>query len=111
MILKRNVIVVDLSSENTKKILIVGNGFDLSLNLKTKYSDFMLWLIKSYWGDYLEFKKVLEQNYTEDIENLYYLLDFFYFDIQLLKSNITNGQVSDTKIINLYGSSCITMGK
>lgn len=30
----------------TKKLFIVGNGLDLSLGLKTRYSDFIIWYIK-----------------------------------------------------------------
>ncbi|REE08339.1 abortive infection AbiH-like protein [Winogradskyella pacifica] len=29
------------------KLFLVGNGFDLALNLKTKYSDFLFWLLKT----------------------------------------------------------------
>ncbi len=28
------------------RLVLIGNGFDLSLNLKTRYSDFLLWLLK-----------------------------------------------------------------
>lgn len=28
------------------RLVLVGNGFDLSLNLKTRYSDFLLWILK-----------------------------------------------------------------
>lgn len=30
------------------KLFLIGNGFDLALNLKTSYTDFLLWLIKKY---------------------------------------------------------------
>ncbi|CAM3775874.1 hypothetical protein FSS13T_15730 [Flavobacterium saliperosum S13] len=36
------------------KIFLIGNGFDLALGLKTKYSDFLLWLIKKYIIDAIE---------------------------------------------------------
>jgi hypothetical protein len=28
------------------RLVLIGNGFDLSMNLKTRYSDFLLWLLK-----------------------------------------------------------------
>ena len=35
------------------KLILVGNGFDLALGLKTKYEDFLLWLLKKQIGDAL----------------------------------------------------------
>jgi hypothetical protein len=42
-------------SKDTKKIIktinklfLIGNGFDLALGLDTRYSDFLLWLVKKY---------------------------------------------------------------
>lgn len=31
---------------NVNRLFLIGNGFDLSLGLKTKYTDFLLWLLK-----------------------------------------------------------------
>lgn len=33
-------------SGKTNRLFLIGNGFDISLGLKTKYTDFLLWLIK-----------------------------------------------------------------
>jgi len=46
--------------ENSKinKLIIIGNGFDLSLGLKTSYKDFLLWLLQKY------IKKAYEQKYA-----------------------------------------------
>lgn len=32
------------------RLVLVGNGFDLALGLKTRYSDFILWLLKKYFS-------------------------------------------------------------
>jgi len=48
--------------ENVKKVtqfnrlVLIGNGFDLALGLKTGYSDFLLWLLKKYLLQTLEEK-------------------------------------------------------
>lgn len=41
---------IKLKPETIKinKLFLIGNGFDLALGLKTKYSDFLLWLLKKY---------------------------------------------------------------
>lgn len=43
---------IEFSYENEaskcKNVLLVGNGFDLALGQKTKYSDFLLYLILIY---------------------------------------------------------------
>ena len=35
-------------SGKTNKLFLIGNGFDISLGLKTKYTDFLLWLLKKH---------------------------------------------------------------
>ena len=35
-----------LEKVTINRLFLIGNGFDLSLGLKTKYSDFLLWLLK-----------------------------------------------------------------
>jgi hypothetical protein len=35
-----------LEKVTLNRLFLIGNGFDLSLGLKTKYSDFLLWLLK-----------------------------------------------------------------
>lgn len=35
-----------LEKVNVNRLFLIGNGFDLSLGLKTKYTDFLLWLLK-----------------------------------------------------------------
>ena len=41
------------------KLILIGNGFDLSLGLKTSYKDFLLWFLKS------EVKKAIENGRRE----------------------------------------------
>jgi hypothetical protein len=36
-----------MEGNNINKLVVIGNGFDLSLGLKTKYQDFLLWLFES----------------------------------------------------------------
>ena len=35
-------------SGKTNRLFLIGNGFDISLGLKTKYTDFLLWLLKKH---------------------------------------------------------------
>ncbi|OXA82538.1 Bacteriophage abortive infection AbiH [Flavobacterium aquidurense] len=35
------------------KLFLIGNGFDLALNLKTSYNDFLLWLLKKNFNEAL----------------------------------------------------------
>lgn len=39
------------------KLIIIGNGFDLSLGLKTSYQDFLLWLLQKYIMKAYEYNK------------------------------------------------------
>ena len=49
-----------------KKVVILGNGFDLSSGLKSKYSDFFLKELTKNWSllnrAFLHFKEELPQN-------------------------------------------------
>lgn len=36
--------------QNTNKLVIIGNGFDLAHGLKTRYSDFLLWYLEEAMG-------------------------------------------------------------
>ncbi|MCH4551983.1 AbiH family protein [Aestuariibaculum lutulentum] len=47
---------LDLSKKilQVNKLILIGNGFDLALGLKTKYEDFLLWLLKKYIVQALE---------------------------------------------------------
>lgn len=69
-----------------EKILILGNGFDLDLGMKTKYSDFMnskIWenakkkddVLSYKIIDYIEKKSKLENWFDVEAELLYYALD------------------------------------
>jgi hypothetical protein len=35
-----------MEKNHVNKLIIIGNGFDLALGLKTKYEDFILWILK-----------------------------------------------------------------
>jgi hypothetical protein len=56
----------DLNKENT--IIITGNGFDLQCGLKSHYSDFFDWCIKSVTN--FEYLKSISSTYTQDYENV-----------------------------------------
>ena len=55
------------------KLLVIGNGFDLALGLKTSYLDFMRWLKNEHYMDdaylYRYLSSKLNQKRWIDIEN------------------------------------------
>ena len=66
--------------------ILVGNGFDLNLNLKTQYTDF----IKDYCKYYNE-KEVIVRDNSEMQEVLYELYDNDVFEVK-----------NEEKIIELF---------
>ncbi|UAM97020.1 IS3 family transposase [Polaribacter litorisediminis] len=46
------------------KLILIGNGFDLALGLKTSYNDFLFWLLKS------EVLKRFDYQYFGEIEQI-----------------------------------------
>lgn len=48
---------INKTFKTINKLFLIGNGFDLALGLESKYSDFLLWLVKKY------IKKCLEEEY------------------------------------------------
>lgn len=42
----QNIKLPTAKSGKTNRLFLIGNGFDISLGLKTKYTDFLLWLLK-----------------------------------------------------------------
>lgn len=78
---------IEFSYENEaskcKNVLLVGNGFDLALGQKTKYSDFLLYLILIYSvyialdePDELDIKKINIEDIEKGFES-YPDLNFF----------------------------------
>ena len=55
------------------KLLVIGNGFDLALGLKTSYLDFMRWLKNEHYMDYAYLYRYLSSELNQkrwiDIEN------------------------------------------
>lgn len=69
---------IEFSYENEaskcKNVLLVGNGFDLALGQKTKYSDFLLYLILIYSvyialdePDELDIKRSISKTLKKDL--------------------------------------------
>lgn len=84
------------------KLFIIGNGFDLSLGLKTKYEDFLLWLVKR------EIQNVFEKigsKFDDVSENKLFSVNLHY---GLKKYEDLFGDVSDFNTlksrINYYNS-------
>jgi len=48
------------------KLVIVGNGFDLALGLKTKYEDFLFWYFKNFIVESLKQKQVVRDRNGND---------------------------------------------
>jgi hypothetical protein len=44
----------ELKNVKINRLFLIGNGFDLSLGLKTKYTDFLLWLLKKQVAEALK---------------------------------------------------------
>lgn len=55
------------------KLFLIGNGFDLALNLKTSYNDFLLWLLKKYVKEALNSSIVFapSEKYKGDYSELF----------------------------------------
>lgn len=39
---------IDIFTKKINKLFLIGNGFDLALGMNTRYSDFLIWLVKKY---------------------------------------------------------------
>jgi hypothetical protein len=65
------------------KLILIGNGFDLALDLKTSYNDFLFWLLKSEVLKALESfpQKVTNEKYTKynDFLRQHDLISFYGF--------------------------------
>ena len=67
------------------KLLVIGNGFDLALGLKTSYLDFMRWLKNEHYMDDAYLYKYLSSKFYQqrwiDIENELRQYSLSFFDI------------------------------
>lgn len=65
------------------KLILIGNGFDLALGLKTSYNDFLFWLIKEEVLKALEHfpNTVTNKDYTifNDYQKEYNLIEYYGF--------------------------------
>lgn len=108
-------------SGKTNRLFLIGNGFDISLGLKTKYTDFLLWLLKKevikavnsgitkapfpkYKGSY---DAIRESNYELRIygfsENeLFDVLVTKNYDLSRINFEEINNLVSLHEILNRY---------
>ncbi len=87
------------SENNTKvinKLILVGNGFDLALGIKTKYEDFLLWYFKNFIIKSLESKQGkwdtdgnLRHCYNEDDLFLFFnKTNYFYEEKEISVFNV-----------------------
>ncbi len=74
------------------KLILIGNGFDLALDLKTSYNDFLFWLLKSEVLKALESfpQKVTNEKHTKynDFLRQYDLISFYGFASNPLSLNL-----------------------
>lgn len=84
------------------KLLVIGNGFDLALGLKTSYRDFMKWLSnKHYMDDAYLYKHLSSKFYQQrwiDIENelRQYSLSFFEIGEMNIKLSSQNERICNS---------------
>lgn len=57
-------------NENTNKLFIIGNGFDLAHGLKTKYEDFLLWYLQKVSN-----REVVNDGIIENLSKLNWTLE------------------------------------
>lgn len=80
----------ETSKKVVNKIFLIGNGFDLSLNLKTRYEDFLLWYFKRFISKCFinpvrhTKSRGLLYNYHDDELFTYYNKDYREFDAKFL---------------------------
>ena len=93
------------------KLLVIGNGFDLALGLKTSYLDFMRWLKNEHYMDdaylYRYLSSKLNQKRWIDIENelRQYSLSFFEIGEMNVKLSGQNKRICDN-LRNEYKDLC-----
>lgn len=58
------------SDKKLKKILIVGNGFDLNLGLKTKYTNFIVWLLQKQFP---KFNEIFSNLVNDDFQYFFFI--------------------------------------
>ena len=84
------------------KLLVIGNGFDLALGLKTSYLDFMRWLKNEHYMDdaylYRYLSSKLNQKRWIDIENelRQYSLSFFEIGEMNIKLSSQNERICNS---------------
>ncbi len=99
----------DKSNPKTRvinKLVIVGNGFDRALGLKTRYEDFLFWYFKNFIIESLRRKEVVRDkngsyrySLNEDELFLFYNKTSYFFEEQHIKSFV-NEMVSYEEIKN-----------
>lgn len=112
---------IEFSYENEaskcKNVLLVGNGFDLALGQKTKYSDFLLYLILIYSvyialdePDELDIKKINIEDIEKGFESypdLKFYLDIF--KLRLSKSPLEKEYIGDLLEENKFTNQFLSM--
>lgn len=112
---------IEFSYENEaskcKNVLLVGNGFDLALGQKTKYSDFLLYLILIYSvyialdePDELDIKKINIEDIEKGFES-YPDLNFFLeiFKVRISKSPLKKEYISNLLEENRFTNHFLSM--
>lgn len=71
---------------------VIGNGFDINLGLKTKYTDFYEYIERNnLLEDNMFFEKIRENvEYWEDFEKMLGIMTCFHKDITIFKNRINN---------------------
>ncbi|WP_282068502.1 AbiH family protein [Olleya namhaensis] len=75
------------------KLILVGNGFDLSLGLQTRYEDFLLWYLKKFVVKFLESKEPFKNEkgkliYSHNEDELFslYNTNFYIYEDEHVQS-------------------------
>jgi len=87
---------INKGQNTVNKLIIVGNGFDLALDLKTSYNDFLFWYLKSS----------LEQSFKSNIQKYNHdtlLSRYHFYENELFKIFSNANYVSD-QLIDTFNS-------
>ncbi len=83
----------EIEKSESNKLIIIGNGFDLSLRIKTSYKDFLLWLLQKY------IKKTYEKKHATHPK--YKIINQLSKEEERLKVNLLSENGAKTVLVQM----------